>query len=291
MKYRVTHTTRYTYQHLVPLCQNQAHLALRDTPIQRCRRSRLVVRPRPVILEESLDYFGNRTHYFAVETQHTELSVIAISQLDITPREAPDLMTSPAWETVRDDLQADFSPAALEARFYVLNSPYVETSSDLLAFAQQVFSPQRPLLDAAYALMDLIFNEFTYDPNFTTLITPLAEVLEHKRGVCQDFSHLMIAAMRGLGLPARYVSGYLETLPPPGQVKLQGADASHAWVSVYCPQNGWVDFDPTNNLIPHEQHITTAWGRDYQDVTPLRGVIYGGGTHTLTVGVDVERSE
>lgn len=289
MKYRITHTTRYGYQDKVPLCQNQGCLAPRDTPAQTCRRSRLVIRPRPVIVEEHQDDFGNRVHYFAVETPHTELSVIAVSQIETNLPALPDLATSPPWETVRDNLREDFTPAGLEARWFALDSPFIATTPEITDFARAVFPPGRPLLEAANALMDKIFTEFTYDPGFTTLVTPLHEVLEHKRGVCQDFAHLMIAALRGLGLPARYVSGYLETLPPPGQVKLQGADASHAWAAVYCPLHGWVDFDPTNNVIPREQHITTAWGRDYHDVTPLRGIIYGGGAHTLTVGVNVEK--
>ncbi|MEN9849778.1 MAG: hypothetical protein RL368_2518, partial [Pseudomonadota bacterium] len=139
-------------------------------------------------------------------------------------------------------------------------------------------------------LMRRIFTEFTYDPHFTTIITPLSDVLLHRRGVCQDFAHLMIACLRSLGLAARYVSGYLETLPPPGQVKLQGSDASHAWLAVYVPGRGWIDFDPTNNQIPTNQHITTAWGRDYSDVTPLKGIIFGGGEHLLSVSVDVNRA-
>lgn len=290
MKYRITHSTRYDYQDKVAVCQNQAYLALRDTPLQNCRRTRLLIRPRPVILEEREDYFGNHAHYFAIQNPHKELHVIAVSIVEVKERPSPvDLAASPPWEQVRDELAQDFSQNGLEARAYVLESPFVKCFPQLLEFTRRAFTPARPLLEATHALMDLVFNEFTYDPHFTTIVTPLQTVLEHKRGVCQDFAHLMIACLRCLGLPARYVSGYLETLPPPGQEKLQGADASHAWLAVYSPGQGWVDFDPTNNVIPGVQHITTAWGRDYGDVTPLRGIIYGGGTHTLNVAVDVER--
>ena len=170
-----------------------------------------------------------------------------------------------------------------------MNSPFIQIDPAIRAFAEQSFTPARPLLAAMVDLTRRIFTEFTYDPHFTTIVTPLSDVLAHRRGVCQDFAHLEIACVRAMGLPARYVSGYLETLPPPGKEKLRGADASHAWLSAYIPEQGWVDFDPTNNQIPSEQYITTAWGRDYGDVTPLKGVIFGGGEHTLAVSVDVER--
>jgi transglutaminase-like putative cysteine protease len=288
MKYRLTHVTRYSYQDYVAICQNQAYLAPRDTTTQICRHHRLNVRPTPVIQDVREDYFGNRVCYFAIQSPHQELIVTAISIIDVNPI-AISTATSPPWESVRDSLSQFFDSDTLEARMYVLHSPYIEPNPELSAYAHVSFTPGRPLLEAAQDLMARIYHEFTYDPNFTTLVTPLTEVFKHRRGVCQDFAHLMIACLRGLGLPARYVSGYLETLPPPGQTKLQGADASHAWLSVYSPGNGWVDFDPTNNQIPSQQHITTAWGRDYSDVTPLKGVIYGGGNHSLSVGVDVER--
>jgi transglutaminase-like putative cysteine protease len=290
MKYRLTHTTRYCYQDYVAVCQNQAYLSPRNTATQACRHHRLNVRPAPVVQEARDDYFGNRVHYFAIQTPHQELTVTAISIIDVERHDSnPAFITSPPWESVRDSLPFVFDSEALEARMYVLHSPYIESNPELTEYALVSFTPGRPLLAAAQDLMARIYHEFTYDPHFTTLVTPLSEVLKHRRGVCQDFAHLMIACVRGLGLAARYVSGYLETLPPPGQVKLRGADASHAWLAVYSPGSGWIDFDPTNNQIPSQQHITTAWGRDYSDVTPLKGVIYGGGAHTLTVGVDVER--
>jgi len=201
------------------------------------------------------------------------------------------LLDSPPWEAVRERVAADTTTPGLEARDFVLPSAFVPPDDAVWDYARASFPPGRPLLEAVRDLTRRIHQEFRYDPGFTTIVTPLAEVLAHRRGVCQDFAHLQIACLRSLGLPARYVSGYLETLPPPGKAKLQGADASHAWVSVYDPEQGWTDFDPTNDQLVGEQHITTAWGRDYGDVTPLKGIIFGGGEHTLEVAVDVERLE
>ena len=178
---------------------------------------------------------------------------------------------------------------AIEARIFALPSAMVPLERSATAYAAQSFTPGRPILEATRELMGRIFAEFEYDPHFTTVATPVAEVMEHRRGVCQDFAHVAIAGLRGLGLAARYVSGYLETLPPPGQPKLRGSDASHAWFSLLVPELGWVDFDPTNDQTAGDQHITTAVGRDFQDVTPMRGIFYGGGHHDLLVAVDVDR--
>ena len=194
-----------------------------------------------------------------------------------------------AWEEVCQRLQTDLDPETLELRQYILNSPMIPTMSELRTYAERSFSKERPLLEAVEELTDRLYTDFTYDPNFTTIATPLADVIQHRRGVCQDFAHLGIGCLRALGLAARYVSGYIETNPPPDQEPLEGADASHAWFSVYLPQLGWVDFDPTNNQIPTDQHITIAWGRDYSDVTPLKGVVFGSGTHELSVSVDCQR--
>jgi transglutaminase-like putative cysteine protease len=179
----------------------------------------------------------------------------------------------------------------MEARQFVLESPFVNVDPLFSEYARQVFVPGRPLLFAVHELMRRIFTEFVYDPEFTTIATPLLEVFEHRRGVCQDFAHFAIACLRSLGLSARYVSGYLETLPLQGQSQLIGAAASHAWVSVYCPELGWIDFDPTNNLMPADRHIVVAWGRDYSDVTPLKGTIIGGGAHELEVRVEMQKVE
>jgi len=179
----------------------------------------------------------------------------------------------------------------LDARQYVLDSPMVTITPELADYAQSSFTANRALVDVVHDLMQRIYKDFTYDPAFTTIATPLSEVLSFRRGVCQDFAHLAIACLRAYGMAARYISGYVETLPEPGKPRLVGADASHAWFSVFIPGTGWLDFDPTNNTVPLDQHITLAWGRDYADVTPLKGIAFGGGQHTLSVSVDVLRLE
>ncbi|EIJ43487.1 transglutaminase-like enzyme, predicted cysteine protease [Beggiatoa alba B18LD] len=293
MKYRVTHKTLYSYNAPVSLCHNEAHLSPRSSLYQTCLKSKLSVKPIPAIQYEHVDYFGNSVSYFAIQSPHKVLTVTAISEVDINqlPLTPAAIKSSPSWESVRHSLQdrQQLQTAMIEAREYLLDSPFIPFHPQLKTFAEVSFTPNRPILEASLDLMQRIFTEFKYDPSFTTIVTPVLDVLEHKRGVCQDFAHLMIGCLRALGLAARYVSGYLETLPPTGQVKLQGSDASHAWLAVYVPELGWIDFDPTNNQIPMNQHITTAWGRDYSDVTPLKGVIFGGGDHMLTVAVDVER--
>lgn len=286
MRYRVSHTTRYDYSEPVTLCHNEAYLLARDCPGQRCLASALQIEPLPVVLNERYDYFGNRVSYFAIQIPHDTLTVTARSELISEPQEPP--ATSPSWETVGAQLAAAGDAEGLRARDLALPSPFVPADPGLADYARISFVPGRPLLAAVQELTGRIHADFTYDPHFTTVITPLTEVVAHRRGVCQDFAHLGIACLRALGLAARYVSGYLETLPPPGQPKLRGADASHAWFAVYVPGQGWYDFDPTNDQSRTEQYLTTAWGRDYGDVTPLKGVVFGGGAHRLSVAVDVE---
>jgi transglutaminase-like putative cysteine protease len=247
------------------------------------------VDPVPAVSREHTDFFGNRVRYFSIQQPHKVLEVLAASEVEVAPVAQPDFALSPPWEVVVARLRDGREKATLDSRIFCLPSPFVPLLPAALEYASPSFPPGRPVLEAVADLMGRIYHEFEYDPHFTTVATPLAKVLEHRKGVCQDFAHLALSSLRGLGLAARYVSGYLETLPPPGQVKLQGADASHAWYSVYVPDTGWVDFDPTNDQVPGEQHITAAVGRDYQDVTPLRGVFYGGGEHELQVGVDVCR--
>ena len=207
---------------------------------------------------------------------------------------AAALASSPPWEEVRDSLAYGATPVLIEPNCFLFESPYVRVKHEFSAYAGPCFTPQRPLLEAVQALMSLIYTEFEFDPEATTVATPVLQILEEKRGVCQDFAHLMLSCLRSLGLAARYVSGYLLTQPPPGKPRLVGADASHAWISVYCPSlvgGIWVDFDPTNNLLPDTQHITLAWGRDFGDVSPLRGVILGGDEHELDVAVTVTPCE
>jgi transglutaminase-like putative cysteine protease len=289
MKYRLIHNTLYEYNESVSLCHNEAHLIPRTTQFQMVLNNLVEISPFPTLHYDRTDFFGNPTTYFSIQFPHRQLSVTSSSEVQLQDTYY-DLDNSPCWEEVRDTLTSEsVNPSLLEAREFMLDSPFIAATVSLRTYALPSFVPGRSILRATNDLMNRIFAEFVYDPHFTTIVTPLEEVLAHKRGVCQDFAHLMIGCVRSMGLSARYVSGYLETLPPPGQVKLQGSDASHAWLAVFVPDVGWVDFDPTNNKIPINQHITTAWGRDYSDVTPLKGIIFGGGENVLSVSVDVQR--
>ena len=291
MRYRVTHSTRYSYSEHVTLCHNVAHLLPRTTAVQTCHLSELSIAPLPVAVNEWTDLFGNRQASFSIQEPHNELTVTAISEVDLLP--APGLAVDAAdvsWEQTVEYLKTAGDETAIEARLYVLESGFIEFSAAVQQYAESSFAAGRPLLQAVEDLMHRIYADFDYVPGFSSIATPLSAVLAHRKGVCQDFAHLAIACLRMQGLAARYVSGYLETIPPEGKERLVGADASHAWFSVFAPQVGWIDFDPTNAQIPAEQHITVAWGRDYADVAPLKGVIFGGGEdHELEVSVDVER--
>jgi transglutaminase-like putative cysteine protease len=213
--------------------------------------------------------------------------VEASSELEVHAVPLPPFSESPAWETVRDSVPGDHSEEGLNAYQFVFDSIRVSAKPELATYARDSFPPGRPLLEAVFDLTARIHQDFRFDPKATEVTTPVETFFEKRRGVCQDFSHLQIACMRSLGLPARYVSGYLRTLPPPGRPRLVGSDASHAWCAAWCPRFGWVDFDPTNNCVPSDGHITLAWGRDYSDVSPIRGVLLGGAKHSLKVGVDV----
>jgi transglutaminase-like putative cysteine protease len=226
-------------------------------------------------------------HFFSLEEEHQSLKVTSLSDVEVFQVEPPAPALTPAWDQVPGLLGRDASRAGLDARAYTFESPYVSTPPELVDYARASFTPGRPVLDAARELTTRIFSDFRYEPGATSIATPVAQVFADRRGVCQDFAHLEIAMLRGLGLSARYVSGYLRTRPPPGAERLVGADASHAWLSVYCPGFGYVDLDPTNGTLPSHEHVTVAWGRDFDDVSPLRGVILGGGSHTLAVSVDV----
>jgi transglutaminase-like putative cysteine protease len=311
VKYRITHTTFYHYSQPVGLCQNEAKLQPRIFWRQQCHNSRFDIKPAPMDFSERTDFFGNRVAYFAIQQAHTQLIVTAISEVTIFPRQNNlDLLNQMTWEQVRSLLQE--TPVQgqsqsqqgqiqiqdqnqmleiLDARQYILDSPMITISPELADYAQNSFLPNRTLVDVVHDLMGRIYKDFTYDPTFTTIATPLSDVLSFRRGVCQDFAHLAIGCLRAYSIAARYISGYVETLPEPGKPRLVGADASHAWFSVYIPGTGWLDFDPTNNTVPLDQHITLAWGRDYADVTPLKGIAFGGGQHTLSVSVDVLRLE
>lgn len=293
MRYQLRHTTHYDYSSAVTLSHNEARLLMRDAPGQRCLRSELAISPTPLRQHERQDFFGNRVVYFAIQDIHHSLDVTASSEI-ITQPKAPPPTLDMTWEDAvarlrpgRDRATTLSGPECLEACLFTMASPFIRQDPALATFAKRCFTPDRPLVDAVLALNTMIFHEFTYDPEFSTLATPLADVLANQKGVCQDFAHLAIGALRAIGLAARYVSGYLETQPPPGQPRLVGADASHAWLSVYLPGWGWLDLDPTNGSTPNERYLTLAWGRDYGDVTPLKGVMSGGGAHELKVAVDV----
>jgi len=282
MRYRVTHTTEFLYEAPVGLCYNEARLLPRALPHQKVIAASLAIDPAPLDRFDRLDFFGNRTSYFSIQEPHDKLVVIATSEVDVSVPEFPEAGSLPAWEQVREQLHGD-----LEGLQYTLESPMVSIDDQLLEYARPSFTAGRAIDEAVADLMQRIYTEFRYDPEFSSIATPLREVMEHRSGVCQDFAHLAIGCLRSHGLAARYVSGYIETLPPPGKEKLVGADASHAWFSVGVPGFGWIDYDPTNNHRPRDQHITLAWGRDFADVTPLKGVAYGGGEHELIVAVDV----
>ncbi|WP_455206455.1 transglutaminase family protein [Kaarinaea lacus] len=288
MNYKITHTTTYQYSEPVGLCHNEARLKPLNTFYQQCQASEIIIDPPPSDVRERLDFFGNQVSYFSIHSPHKILRVSSISTVK-TMSEArnPDDYNTLAWEDVAEYIATQRDDDALDAQQYKLNSPLIVANLEMASYAERSFLPGRLIIDAVLDLMERIHRDFTYDPHFTTISTPLLDVLKHRRGVCQDFAHLAIGCIRSMGLAARYVSGYIETVPPEGQPRLVGADASHAWFSVFVPKMGWIDFDPTNNQMPMERHITVAIGRDFHDVTPLKGVIFGGGSHKLDVSVDV----
>jgi transglutaminase-like putative cysteine protease len=257
----------------------------RVCPGQECLQHDLQIDPAPATVRSHQDYFGNTVTVFIVDRAHKELTVRATSTVKVHARSRPASETTPRWEEARD-----FDALPLEAVECLFDSASIAASDAVAGYAHPSFAPRRPLLQAVADLMGRIHGDFTFDPEATTVTTPLRDVLSLRRGVCQDFARLAIACLRSQGLAARYVSGYLETVPPPGAPRLAGVDASHAWLAVYCPGLGWIDVDPTNNLFPSTTHVTLAWGRDYADVSPVRGVILGGGQHSLQVSVDVLRA-
>lgn len=287
MRYRVRHNTTYAYGDTVSICYNELYLCPRNLSGQSLQHYDLQVHPAPAAATQHTDYFGNDVTFVVLQEPHRTLSITAQSTVEVTASAPSSMTATPAWEAVRDHLQRDRSAAVTEAYQFVFDSPYITIWPAVRRFAAPSFTAGRPLLEAVQDLTERIYRTFTYDPTATSISTPLHDVLRHRRGVCQDFAHLQIACLRSQGLAARYVSGYLVTQPPPGQPRLRGADASHAWLAVYCPDLGWVDVDPTNNVFPGSGHIRVAFGRDYSDVSPIKGVVLGGAEHTLQVAVDV----
>lgn len=287
MKYQVTHTTIYDYTQPVSLCQNIAVLKPRETPLQKCLAARLDIDPLPDNLFEYEDFFANQVVYFAIEHEHQRLSVTSTLLLENNYSGVPAtpmFNTQPWSESLTDNALNDIA-----VRQYAFATPITSASPEIRDYALRSFPQGRTLFDGVKDLMHRIFRDFTFRSGHTTIATPPAEVMHLRVGVCQDFAHIALACLRSLRIPARYVSGYIETIAPKGKEKLVGADASHAWFSVFIPGMGWMDFDPTNDQIPSGQHITVAWGRDYFDVVPLKGVILGSGDNELEVLVDVRR--
>jgi transglutaminase-like putative cysteine protease len=283
MKYDVLHETLYSYESPVVLSQQLLHLTPRVLDFQKLARHRIAIEPAPAESRGRDDYFGNPVTQILLAAPHSRLSVSAESQVEVAPRAAPD--GGDAWEEVRDRLRRSGGALPDPVQF-MFESPHVECFRDLAAYAEPSFARGRNLLTAVLDLTRRIHGDFTFDPKATSVSTPLREVLAKRRGVCQDFAHFMIGCLRTLGLPARYISGYILTTLPPGKPRLVGADASHAWVSAWTGA-GWVDLDPTNNVLVGDGHVTLAWGRDFSDVTPMRGVILGGGEQELEVRVTV----
>jgi len=287
MIYRLTHTTTYQYGGTVSLSHHLLRLQPRDLPRQRCLRHELQIEPRPDVLCAHRDYFGNPMTFVSIEGSHKRLLITSRSQVEITAPTPPAPEHSPVWETARDISPDGDHEAFLQTREFTYASPLIKKLPEFGAYAAPSFPPDRPLLEAVLDLTGRMHADFKFDPHATSVATPLLEVFQTRRGVCQDFAQLEIGCLRAMGIAARYVSGYLETEPPPGKPRLAGADPSHAWVSFHYPGTGWVDVDPTNNLLVSNRHITIAWGRDYSDVSPIRGIIMGSGEHSMEVAVDV----
>lgn len=285
--YDIQHITTNEYLGFVSVSHLLMHLAPRNDERQTVLSHTLTVDPHPAVTETHPDYFGNRAHFITVERDHSRLTITSNSRVAVGPAFVPDPSETPSWESVRSRCMSDHTGRSLEAHEFTYASPLVPMSSEFAEYSRESFSKDRPVLDAVMDLTRRIHTEFKFDPLATTVTTPVSEVMRHRRGVCQDFAHFQIACLRAMGIPARYVSGYLETDPPPGQQKLRGVDASHAWISFFCPGIGWIDVDPTNNCFASMRHIRIGWGRDYADICPIRGVLMGGRDQRMHVSVDV----
>ena len=286
-RYAIVHETRYTYTTQVATGHHFAHLTPRATPWQQVQGHALDFDPQPNEVSSITDYFGNHSLRFLINRPHAMMQVRASSTIDVQEQNLDTVLARMPWESALCASIYEVEPLSVaEMR---LPSPQVELLLETRAYASQLFTPERPWLDALLDLTTHIREDFTYDPKATTVSTPVSDVFASKRGVCQDFAHLMLSCLRSLNLPARYVSGYILNEPPPGTATLLGADASHAWVESHLPGVGWVGFDPTNGKLANHEFVTMAWGRDFMDVTPLRGVVLGGGEQKLEVMVSVTR--
>jgi transglutaminase-like putative cysteine protease len=291
-RYAVRHTTVYEYGGDVAHSHHLLHLTPREFEYQRCLSHALNLDPQPSSSHEDRDAFGNAIARLEYDRSHDRLSVTAEMQVEVLPRDSRPFDDSEAWDSVRERLSyhaSPVSPADLEACQFRMRSSHVPLKHAVEDYARECLTPGRPIAAAAHALTRQIYRDFDYVPGSTTNRTSITDVLANRRGVCQDFAHLMIGCLRSSGLAARYVSGYIRTYREGERETLVGGDVSHAWVSVYCPPRGWIDFDPTNDCVVGEEHVTLAWGRDFGDVSPLRGMIVGGGRHKLSVDVGVRR--
>jgi transglutaminase-like putative cysteine protease len=287
VQYRVVHDTTYDYSCTVSNGHHFTHMSPRSTPAQQVLSHELICEPLPSEVQQITDYFGNDTRSFHITAPHDSLLVSARTTVAVSPQSYPEELLQQDWAlALSSDLQAWEDAGIAEMR---LPSQHVECLNQSEAYARRFFTPGRPWMDAMLDLTRHIHQEFVYDPHATTIYTPISEVFASRHGVCQDFAHLMLSCLRSMKLSARYVSGYLLNEPPPGVTKLLGSDASHAWVESWLPGIGWIGFDPTNGKLANEEFITVAWGRDFMDVTPLRGVVLGGGSHDMQVYVSVTR--
>jgi transglutaminase-like putative cysteine protease len=287
VRYNVTHITQYDYLDPVTLSHNLLRLRPRDHERQKSLQFDFTISPTPAIVRERVDYFGNHVVSFSLHEPHTRLTVTARSEVQVDLLLQPDVKQGKSWEQVRDSLLHPSNARTLSARQVTFDSPYIIRSPELAEYAQPSFLEGQPFLQCVLDLTKRIHHDFQFLPGSTRVGTPIIDVLHNRCGVCQDFAHLQIGCLRSLGLAARYVSGYLATTPPPGQARLTGADTSHAWISVFEPDFGWIDFDPTNGLMPTDSHVTVAWGRDYDDLGPVKGILVGGRGQRLRVSVDV----
>ena len=289
MKYRVTHTSRYTYGHPVELAAHLLHLRPRSLPWQHVLSERIAAEPGGARRRDAVDHFGNVATWLFYDRPHANFAVTAESLVDVSYPAPPPAETTQPWEHV---VEAACQPAAGQAAEYRFDSPMVPAVAEAAAFARVSFPAGRPVLEGLLDLNHRINKEFRFRSGVTTISTPVAQVMKRREGVCQDFTHVMVSALRGLGLPARYNSGYIRTHPPAGQKRRIGADQSHAWVGAWLgPEHGWVDLDPTNAIVVREEHVLLGWGRDYGDVSPVQGIILGGGAHRLAVSVDLAPDE
>jgi transglutaminase-like putative cysteine protease len=282
MLYQVTHSTRYTYESAVSHSLNEVRLTPRACPPQQVRATVIHVQPEPAFMHQREDYYGNTVASFELFEKHERLEISGESIVEVLPPE-PDSQPAISWEEARQALDSQIDWTCIEASEFIYSSPHVSVTPQLDEYAGKTFISGRPLMEAVQELMHRIHTDFKYRPQSTSIGITLAEVMRHRRGVCQDFAHVMIGALRSQRLAARYVSGYVRPGP-----KVQGAQASHAWASVFFPGTGWLSFDPTNDLMVSDSHVTLAWGRDYGDVTPVKGISLGGGGQSVRVEVYVK---